>query len=136
MKSVQIRSFFWSVFFRIRTEYFVSLRIQSECRKIRTRNNSVSGHISHIVYQSNTKLSTIKLWFIRHELLLKCFLFLWQKENISFTKPVIEKYLQPLLCVCDSLFSNQGNVTFLVDGRMVLCYLKSLLWVSLKKKRH
>ena len=29
--------FFWFVFSRIRTEYGVSLRIQSECRKIRTR---------------------------------------------------------------------------------------------------
>ena len=44
VKSVQIRSYFWSVFSRIRTEYEVSLRIQSECGKIRTRNNSVFGH--------------------------------------------------------------------------------------------
>ena len=33
VKSVQIRSFFWSVLSRIRTEYAVSLRTQSECRK-------------------------------------------------------------------------------------------------------
>ena len=48
--SAQIRSFSWSVFSRIRTEYGeryeVSLRIQSECWKIRTRKNSVFGHIS------------------------------------------------------------------------------------------
>ena len=45
---VQIRSLFWSVFSRIRTEYgeIVFLRIQSECGKIRTRKNSVSGHLS------------------------------------------------------------------------------------------
>ena len=36
LKSVQIRSYFWSVFSCIRTEY----------RKIRTRNNSVSGYFS------------------------------------------------------------------------------------------
>ena len=36
VKSVQIRGYFWSVFYCIRTEY----------RKIRTRNNSVFGHIS------------------------------------------------------------------------------------------
>ena len=30
--------------------YFVSLRIQSKCRKIRTRKNSVFGHISHSGY--------------------------------------------------------------------------------------
>ena len=61
LKSVQIRSFFWSVFSRIRTEYgemfcispysvrMRSLHIQSECGKIRTRKNSVFGHISHSV---------------------------------------------------------------------------------------
>ena len=36
VKCVQIRSYFWSVFFCVRTEY----------RKIRTRNNSVFGLIS------------------------------------------------------------------------------------------
>ena len=47
VKSVQIRSFFWSVFltFGMNTErYFVSLRIHSECGKIRTRKNSPFGH--------------------------------------------------------------------------------------------
>ena len=58
--SVQIRSYFWSVFSRIRTEYgpeitpylntiHASLRIQSECGKIMTRNNSVFGHFSRNV---------------------------------------------------------------------------------------
>ena len=41
MKSVQIRSFFWSVFSRIRIEYGEILRIgeilQSECGKIQSR---------------------------------------------------------------------------------------------------
>ena len=37
VKSVQIRS------------YGVNLRIQSECRKIRTRNNSLFGHFSRSV---------------------------------------------------------------------------------------
>ena len=49
VKSVQIRSFFWSVFpaFGLNAErYKVSLRIQSECGKIRTRKNPVSGHFS------------------------------------------------------------------------------------------
>ena len=43
VKSVQIRSFSWSVFSCI---YFVNLHIQSEYRKIWTRKNSVSGHFS------------------------------------------------------------------------------------------
>ena len=48
VKSVQIRIYFWSVFSCIWTEYgeIWSLRIQSEYRKIRTRNNSVFGHFS------------------------------------------------------------------------------------------
>ena len=44
VKSVQIRSFFCPYFpaFRLNTEiYSVNLHIQSECRKIRTRKNSV-----------------------------------------------------------------------------------------------
>ena len=41
VKSVQIRSSFWSV--------FSCIRIQSEYRKIRSRNNSVFGHISRKV---------------------------------------------------------------------------------------
>ena len=54
LKGVQIRSFFWAVFSRIQTEYGeiglnterygVTLRIQSECRKIQPKKNSISGH--------------------------------------------------------------------------------------------
>ena len=43
--------FFWSVFSRIQAEYGkieVSLRIQSECRKILTRKNSVFGHFNAV----------------------------------------------------------------------------------------
>ena len=53
IKSVQIRSFFWSVFSRIPTEYgdlsnteFFLVRIQSEYRKILTRKNSFFGRFS------------------------------------------------------------------------------------------
>ena len=46
VKCVQIRSYFWSVFSRIRTEYGEIRSIQSECGKIRTRKNSVFGHFS------------------------------------------------------------------------------------------
>ena len=49
VKSIQIRSFFWSVFSRIRTKYgeiLLSLCIQSECGKIRTRKNSRFRHFS------------------------------------------------------------------------------------------
>ena len=48
VKSVQVQSYFWSVFSCIQTEYVDSLRlrIQSQYRKIRTRINSVFGHFS------------------------------------------------------------------------------------------
>ena len=43
--------------FGLNTErYSVSLRIQSECRKIRTRKNSVSGHFSRRANSSGGKL--------------------------------------------------------------------------------
>ena len=54
VKSVQIRSNFWSVFSRIWIEYgryFVSLHIESECGKIRARNYSVFGHFSRSVFK-------------------------------------------------------------------------------------
>ena len=62
--------------FGLNTEkYFVSLRSQSKCRKIRTRKNSLFGHISHsgnlcldflsIILKSKMKLS-FKLHDISH----------------------------------------------------------------------
>ena len=51
VKSVQIRSFFWSVFFRIHTEY----------GKIRTRKNAVFGHISHSVCYLDTDSFTAQI---------------------------------------------------------------------------
>ena len=42
MKSVSIRGFFWSVFFRIRTEYRDSVRIQENT----DQKNSEYGHFS------------------------------------------------------------------------------------------
>ena len=49
VKSVQIWSFFWSVFsaFGLNADiYSVNCRIQPECGKIRTRKNTVFGHFS------------------------------------------------------------------------------------------
>ena len=48
-KVSKIRSFIWSIFpaFGLNAErYEISLRIQPECEKIRTKKNSVFGHIS------------------------------------------------------------------------------------------
>ena len=52
MKIAQLRSFFWSAFSRIQTEYSVPLRIQSESGKIRTRKNFVFEHFSRSVFFS------------------------------------------------------------------------------------
>ena len=52
LKIIQIRSFFWSLFSRIQTEYGEILRIsgiQFECGKIQIRKNSVFGHFSRSV---------------------------------------------------------------------------------------
>ena len=52
VKSVQILSFFWSVFSCIQANmgiYAVNFRIQPEYRKIRTRRNSVFAHFSRSV---------------------------------------------------------------------------------------
>ena len=46
--------------FGLNTErHFISLRTQSECRKIGTRKNSVFGHISHGVVVSNFLITFI-----------------------------------------------------------------------------
>ena len=52
MKIAQLRSFFWSAFSSIKTEYSVPLRIQSESGKIRTRKNSVFEHFSRSFFFS------------------------------------------------------------------------------------
>ena len=54
VKSVQIRSCLFL--------YSVNLRIQSEYRKIQTRNNSVFGHFSHNMAVINTPFHRIKYW--------------------------------------------------------------------------
>ena len=64
VKSVQIRGFFWSVFFCIQSEY----------RKIRTKNNSVFGRFSR---------SARKLWCVLlYKFFCVCVLF-WDFPSIS-----------------------------------------------------
>ena len=70
VKSIQIQSYFWSVFSCIRTEYgeikcpnteLFLVRIQSEHGKIRTRNNSVFGHFSRSGSNIVEVTSSVKL---------------------------------------------------------------------------
>ena len=65
VKSIQIRSYFWPVFSCIWTEYGDLLRlrrfIQSEYRKIRTRNNSVFGHFSHSIRDLDLEILRLQI---------------------------------------------------------------------------
>ena len=63
VRSVQIRSFFLSVFSCIRTEYGDLL--QSKYRKIRTRKNSVFGHFSRSACLASDEIFRLKLWLMR-----------------------------------------------------------------------
>ena len=69
--------FFLVVFSRIRTEYGVNLRIQSECGKMRTRKNSVFGHFSRIVSQVTVNRCSVK-YFSR-----KIFTKLFKKQLLT-----------------------------------------------------
>ena len=64
VKSFQIQGFSWSLFFRIRTQYFVSLCIQYNCGKIRTRKNSKLGRFSrsenHVTIWANLRTLQVK----------------------------------------------------------------------------
>ena len=71
VKSAQIRSYFWSVFSCIRTEY----------RKIRTRNNSVFGHYS----SWNRQFSDNFRW-------CSCCLIFWDSTEISQKDYFLKKF--------------------------------------------
>ena len=64
LKIIQIRSFFWSLFSRIQTEYGEILRIsgiQFECGKIQIRKNSVFGHFSRSSCSENCNQNQSKI---------------------------------------------------------------------------
>ena len=88
VKSVQIRSNFWSVFCRIWIEYgryFVSLHIESECGKIRAKNQSVFGHFSRSVFMREGCFFQCMLLLIPFILLLDLFLTdLFPKSFVKF----------------------------------------------------
>ena len=61
--------------FGLNTDRYLSLRIQSEYRKIRTRKNSVFGHISH-------SLIDLKLGNLNHLFSMHSFSTPWKHQNI------------------------------------------------------
>ena len=74
VKSAQIRSYFWSVFSSIQSEY----------RKLRTRNNSVFGHFSRSVYILNFKSFAYDTWptngYSHGQYFTKIFCVIWRKS--------------------------------------------------------
>ena len=86
MKSVQIRHFFWSVFFRIPTEYV----------KIQTRKNSVFGHFSHSAIVQNT---CTKIYFQVKIIIIK-------KSSLHMTHgAVVQRCFEELLTMKNTVIS-------------------------------
>ena len=56
--------FFWSVFSCIRTDYSVSLRVQSECGKIRTKKNAKYGQFSLVKCMIVSFRLRFKNWYL------------------------------------------------------------------------
>ena len=81
VKSLQIRSFFWSAFSRNRTEYG-DLLFSSNTEKYGTEKNSVFGHFSRSDGKSNWHFwLTSELDFVIVKIETK---IVWQIRNISF----------------------------------------------------
>ena len=96
VKSVQIWSFSWSVFPRIRTEY----------RKIRTRKNSLFGHFSHSVFLY------IKYIYVYWFCLIPYFFRarLWVSERFSRLKVVFKCILTILYCKLNKSTAHQDGI--------------------------
>ena len=110
VKSVQIRSYFWSVFSCIQSEY----------RKIQTRNNSLFGHFSRSDYIDHiiTDCYCIYIWIydqiinlkfgsIGDKWLAECgyyrkekkiWKFLWGKFSCIFQNPKCDTWFKKVFC--------------------------------------
>ena len=107
LKSVQIRSFFWSVFFCI---WAVNLCIQSECRKIRTRKNSVFEHFTQC--RSCIEWKTSKA--ITQKSLEKHSLY------VLHTIPRKESKME-ILCNCNMIHLFQPSLAFHIETSHLFC---------------
>ena len=111
VKIVWKRSYFWSVFSYIWTEYGDSrsnLRIQSEYRKIRTRNNSVFGHFSRSGSLLLNETASSKL---QQQLIVN--LLMAASDNYHFTKITHENVPEKFWC-----FLQLKLKVFLYDKRV------------------
>ena len=115
--SVQIGSFFWSVFSRI--------RIQLEYRKIRTRKNSVFGHFSRSAFQL-----IVFFWWNWHSFLLR-----WWLTHLACSKKLRECILFANLAIILLITALSKSVFFylfiLKTSCFVMCFLCFLFAVFL-----
>ena len=125
VKSVQIRSYFWSVFPRIRSEYgeIVSLYIQSKCRKIRTRNNSQGYDQKRKLFRTNS--------FVLEQLTVKSpiqwyhMTLIWRHLVLDVITGIMYLFLcLHLLIISDLLFS------------MLSFLCRAMASFSLRHRRH
>ena len=89
VKSVQIRSYFWSVFSCIQSKY----------RKIRTRNNSIFGHFSRSVMftmNMSSQIFHLFIWSLRRRFVVEVFLNILRKtpvpESPFYKQPATSSY--------------------------------------------
>ena len=120
VKSVQIRSFSWSVFSRMWTEYGEILRIQPECGKIRTRKNSVFGHFSRSACYRIINIDCCRIYWFNF--------FVWHCWPIAHIYiitiyKIINIYIMNML-IFVSLFSSLLDE----DGLRPATLLKKSLW--------
>ena len=117
VKSVQIRSFFWSVFFRIRTEY----------GKIRTRKNSVFGNFSQ-----STPLLRVKKYIAKPSPKLYIRIIIYKRYIFwdSFIK--IDYYITGRSPSTLSILSRHCKVTRTVKDIFFLIWWLS--WLCFDKK--
>ena len=123
VKNVQIQSYFWSVFSYIWTEYGDLLSIQSEYRKIRTRNNSAFGHFSHSGYSATKTLYFHKRapshMFDRvpdTPLIWQIYMFITLHIQLNSDLKGIERYR-----ICDTCWSRNADELFFMNSSATTC---------------
>ena len=94
--------------FGLNTErYEVSLRIQSECGKIRSRKNSIFGHFSGSANSEIYLVAAALLFFVAALLICRCFKFFCRHFMFFFTVLLLSRcfiFLSPLYSVVATLF--------------------------------
>ena len=113
VKSVQIRSYFWSVFGLNTKIYSINLRIQSEYRKIRTRNNYVFGHFS-----SSAEITSLCKKPLPMKILQFCGHLMLQKHFIVYK--IKRKPVQIITSYCWKCFKQVRNIS---KGNLRCIYL-------------